>query len=385
MKKRIKIFLPLLTLLLLSLVMYGCGDAKENEISESGEPKKIIVSENAKEMQDDTPPLEFKGKEEFSLPKEVAKIIDYVDSDTLLVTGKENEGLEGRPYLYHAGSKKLSPLNDSNSKNQNFYDLSGDLSKILYSVDNDLFTFDITTKTNEKIKSLESGDDAFSFADFTGTKVFYYNYEKSSFNVKNLKTKDIKSLDITPLKDFGFSHDPISTPDNNNLYFAANIGKNNGIYKLNTTTMDEFRPELLLSKSNDGVITQFDFLDANTLLFSGDYNNKSGIYIYNLEKESITQLLEGFTDKEEGNRAVFYKLSKDKSKLLFDTVGTEINLANIYLATLENNSLSAEKLLYKDSNFHSAISISAWWSPDNTSFLINEAKDEGLKLIKYTL
>jgi hypothetical protein len=139
---------------------------------------------------------------------------------------------------------------------------------------------------------------------------------------------------------------------------------------------DEIKPVTRLD--NSLMVDSYDFLSPTSIIFSGEVNQQTGIYIKDLTKDEAKLLVAGGED-EEGRWTPTFKLSPDKRKILFDTpvqVGEEYK-TNVYVAEITEEELVNTARLIENGDLFAVISLSGNWSADSkTAYVFTHNKED---------
>ncbi|WP_339252458.1 hypothetical protein NSQ43_01505 [Sporosarcina sp. FSL W8-0480] len=270
-------------------------------------------------------------------------------------------------------------LYDVESKNQKkvmsapFYMLSEDEHRALSHVNEKFYVHDLQNGTK---KLIGEGPDEYLtyFGDSIGSKVIQVNYTSEEFSVEKtvLETDQKYSWDMNELFDTsgsnGLTLNTFQSSDEGIYIVGKSIKEGFGLYHL----LDNGDVEQVSSLEGITSMDRFQFLDEQTIIFNDEYKGKTGIYTLNLSTGDVTQLVAGGKDKE-GIWVPFYKLSPDKSKILFDTpvqVGKEYK-TNVYVAEFVEGQLSKPTLLMQNADLYAVISMTGYWSDDSSTAYIS--------------
>jgi Tol biopolymer transport system component len=122
-------------------------------------------------------------------------------------------------------------------------------------------------------------------------------------------------------------------------------------------------------------ITQIDIINnGNSILFSGNYNRETGIFVYDMINKSIKKVVKLDTACASVDSMTF-SLSPDKTKILYEV--PEINkhgYAKLYIAAIQKNDILENKLLYQNTpdNSISPSDLHVVWARDSKSFIACE-------------
>ncbi|HYK71657.1 MAG TPA: hypothetical protein VEV44_00790 [Pseudoneobacillus sp.] len=246
-------------------------------------------------------------------------------------------------------------------------EVSRDASRALIMNNDGVFVYNL--ESDKIVKVSQPMDSDFSFADPKGKYISFHNFDKSNYvfiNTTTLKKTELNYKKLFNLKDVSLSN----AIAYNDLFYISSQSPKDGyaIYKLSTDHQKEL--VLQLPHQNDH-IAYFEFLNDQTIIFNGSYNEESGIFIYDLEKQVVTKVVSGGVDSE-GTWTPFYSISPDGTKILFDTVVHEDDkfFNNIYLANIEGNKLSKSIQIIEKAQLPAVISLMAHWSEDSSTFYI---------------
>ncbi|KNF09216.1 hypothetical protein CLPU_4c02620 [Gottschalkia purinilytica] len=203
-----------------------------------------------------------------------------------------------------------------------------------------------------------------------------YNDSKSSFQAKSSVAiaKDEKTGETFDLVK-GYS---IKKIFNDKLYIDLSIGGKGGIYEVDF--QGNMKEVLVTEDTNKNFISQIDFLDNNKLLYSGEYQGNSGIFVYDISNKNITKLIAGIKT-EEGNSIPSYKLSPSKDKILIETLNKQYNneySTKIYAAEIiDGNLISPIKVLDNSKEeSYSILEVVSHWTENSNKAMIYRTRQE---------
>lgn len=162
---------------------------------------------------------------------------------------------------------------------------------------------------------------------------------------------------------FNNSLNYIKSQDGKKLYIYGTL-KSKGIYKLDIDNPE--KPELLAKfpREEDGIAFGFDILDDNKILFSGTYNDETGIFLYDIAKSSTIKLVSG-GQSEEGEWCPDYNVSPDKTKLLYGFPGSTPNKSHVYIAKLSDGKLLSKLCLLENADLQTIVSLASFWGRED--------------------
>ncbi|MFC5603662.1 TolB family protein [Sporosarcina koreensis] len=268
-------------------------------------------------------------------------------------------------YLYDVESKDEKKVMEAP-----FYLLSENEQRALSHVNEKFYVHDLQNGTK---KFVGEGTEEWStfFGDSKGSTVIQVKNTSEGFTVEKtvLETEQKFSWDIDELFDSNGMAINTFQSSEEGIYIAGNSLKEGyGLYHL----LDNGEVKQVSSLEGISSMGSFQFLDEQTIIFNEEYNGKTGIYTLNLSTGNVTQLVAGGKDKE-GIWVPFYKLSPDKSKILFDTpvqVGKEYK-TNVYVAEFVEGQLSKPTLLMQNADLYAVISMTGYWSDDSSTAYIS--------------
>ncbi|WP_342536066.1 hypothetical protein [Sporosarcina sp. FSL K6-3508] len=278
--------------------------------------------------------------------------------------------------------------------------------QLYFNQHNAMYKYDVESKKKEKVmgtpftsisddeqRAISHVNEKFYVHDFqNGTKKFignateewstYFGDAKGSSVIQVKDTSENFTVEKTVLEnDQKFSWDIDEVFDSNGIAINSFQSSEEGIYIAGNSLKEGYGLYHLLDNGDvkklsslEGVnsMARFQFLDEQTIIFNDEYKGKSGIYTLNLSTGDVTQLVAGGEDKE-GIWVPFYKLSPDKSKILFDTpvqVGKEYK-TNVYVAEFVEGKLTKPALLMQNAELFAVISETGYWSDDSSKAYIS--------------
>lgn len=256
-----------------------------------------------------------------------------------------------------------------------FYSISEDGNRALSFVDDKIYVIDFASK--EK-KVIGKGDkDHYYFADGAGKEIIYVDTNEGIqievLDIEKGKTKKWDLRDTFKLDNFALN---TIQRDKDGIYIVADSVKDEfGLYHLKNDDSIEVISDL---PKVDRSMDTYQFVDVETIIFNDTYDGKTGIYLMNVKTKVVTQLVAGGED-EEGVWVPFYKLSPDKSKILFDTpVQVEDGYkTNVYMAELKDGQVSNTLRIMENADLYTVISMSGYWSADSKTAYISTTKPGG--------
>lgn len=206
---------------------------------------------------------------------------------------------------------------------------------------------------------------------FLGDEVAYFDYSTQLLSVKNMEKGETASWDLSHYPDATISSIQRHGDD---VYLAARSEEDGfGIHRLGS------KGKITTVVNLDGKDTssiQFDILQNSSIIFSGHYKGKTGIYYWD-EKKNDVQLLVAGGESSEGIWGPSYNLSPDESKILFDTpvqIKDDFK-TNVYMAELVDGQLNNSVRIMENANLYSVITYSGDWSEDSKTAYITTVRD----------
>ena len=283
-------------------------------------------------------------------------------------------GFKGNNLFYNQNKATyhldLETMKKEKIADEPFYLLSENGKRALSLVNEKFYVLDFQTNTKQFIGT---GSEEYMtyFGDEEGSTVIQIIDKESDMVIEktNLATEQKTSWTISDMFEWdGLSISSFQTSSNGVYIVGNSLQEGYGFYHLTENgEMEQLSP---LEKIDS--IDRYHFLDEETIIFNDTYNGKSGIYTLNLKTEQVTQLVAGGED-EEGIWIPFYKLSPDKSKILFDApvqVGKEYK-TNVYIAELVNGKVSNPSLIMQNADLYAVISHTGYWSQDSNTVYIS--------------
>jgi hypothetical protein len=353
-----KITKGIICLSLAIVTLTGCGVVQ-------GQDKTVIVSDNVamRSSMDDaevavSKPQDIMVKEQMTY-RDLLGIWD----DQIYFT--KNEGLVRTDIT----SGKSVPVHNMPIK-----EMSKDGSKALSVNSQGIYVYDVIA--DKKVKLAGPTDYDVTFADPTGDYIAYWDSIRLSYvfiQTSSLDKKEVALSKLFNLKDFSFHKASIH---HHFIYLSVHQPKEgNAIYKI---TPDN-RKELVLSLPHkDDRIVRFDIINENLLVFNGTYNEESGIFFYQMDKQVVNKVVSGGKTAE-GTWTPFYSISPDGTKMLFDESAPEGEkfYTNVYIANIEANQLTRSIRIIEKAELPAVIDLLAYWKDDSSAFYIIRSKQLG--------
>lgn len=344
------------------LVLMSCTIAAGCSLQADATPKTVTISEDVK-LESSLIDGSIIAKHKGSIP---------IDEE-VLYTGFKGDQLffneDKATYQLDLATTKKEKMAD-----EPFYLLSENGKRALSLVDEEFYLLDFEKKTKQFIGN-GSDERKTYFGDEEGSTVIQVSgkYDELRVEKTHLSTKQKTTWTMTDIFEWDSLLASTFQTSSTGLYVIGKSIKDGfGFYHLS----EGGEIEQISPLENIESIHEYHFLDEETIIFNDSYKGKSGIYTLNLETEQITQLVAGGED-EEGIWTPFYKLSPDKTKILFDTpvqVGKEYK-GNVYIAELAKNQISNPSLLMQNADLFAVISYTGFWSEDsNTVFISTTAR-----------
>ncbi|MFJ7735397.1 TolB family protein [Lysinibacillus sp. NPDC097287] len=283
-------------------------------------------------------------------------------------------------HIYYTKNGTTNTLNldtqeESKLADQEFFALSENGNRALSRIDDQMYVLDFATKTEKLIE--EGSEEYLYFADDKGKEIYYVEFrDKFQVHVINVDSSEVETWDLTNiLKWDNFSLTSIKQDDEGIYVVGDSIENGFGLYHVN----HDGKMKTIANLTDIESMDHYDFIDSNKIIFNDTYKGKTGIYLLNLESNEVTQLVAGGKD-DEGIWTPFYKLSPDKSKILFDTpvqVGDEYK-GNVYMAELVNDQLVNTVRIMEQAELGSVIMNSGHWSSDSKTAYISTSKPRSM-------
>lgn len=209
---------------------------------------------------------------------------------------------------------------------------------------------------------------------FLDNDVFHHDFRTETIVRINPETNQRETWDMSRFENFSLSY---MSKENNQFYIAAENEKDGwGIYQLQE---DKIVGNVWTLPSKEDGISDFTMLDDGAVLFQGMVEGKDGIFYWDTQNNDVRKIISGGEDQE-GKWNSFYKLSPDKSKILYDMpvqIGDEYK-ANIYMAELIDGELINSTLIMENADLYGVISLSGGWSEDSaTAYVKTNSPKEG--------
>ncbi|MFE8699609.1 hypothetical protein ACFYKX_03110 [Cytobacillus sp. FJAT-54145] len=337
-------------------VLTGCGVFDTAQ----GEGKTIVIS-------DDVALQSTMEDAEVSLSKpEKVSLNEKITYQQLLGVANEELYFVKNNSLYQSDLAGINPVKIEDIEVK---ELSKNHKKALSVENGKIKLYNLDTNEVVDLGNYKENDGDVGFADQEGNYICYYSFSTNNYILIDTETKKEKSLDFKKLfnkKDFSFERPTIYK---DSIYLSTHTGKDGtALYKV---SFDQ-KKEMILGFPHKGdQIARYDFLNDDTIIFNGTYNEESGIYVYNIKDQEINKIVSGGTDSE-GTWTPFYSLSPDGKKLLFDTVVREDDkfFNNVYLAMLEDGKLTRNIRILEKAELPAVIALLGSWSEDSSTFFI---------------
>lgn len=279
-------------------------------------------------------------------------------------------------HIYYTKNGATNTLNlhtqaESKLADQEFFALSENGNRALSRIDDRMYVLDFATKTEKLIE--EGSEEYLYFADDEGKEIFYVEFrDKFQIHVINVDSSEVETWDLTNIfKWDNFSLSSIKKGDKGIYVVGDSIENGYGLYHLN----HDRELKTISNLTDIESMNQYDCIDSTKIIFNDFYKGKTGVYLLNLESNEVTQLVAGGKSAE-GIWTPSYKLSPDKSKILFGTsvqVGDEYK-NNIYMAELVDDQLVNTVRIMENVDLGAVISYSGHWSSDSKTAYISTSK-----------
>lgn len=342
----------ILALMISSTIAAGCS------LKADATPKTVTISEDVK-LESSLTDSNIIAAHEGSIP--IDEKVQYT-------------GFKGNQ-LYFNEKKATYQLDLTTMKKEKvadkpFYLLSEDGKQALSLVDEKFYVLDFEKQTKLFIGNGSNEYETY-FGDEEGSTVIQVIRKKDKLIVEktNLSTEEKTAWTITDIFEWDSLLASTFQTSSTGLYVVGkSIKEGFGFYHV--TESGEIEQLSLLE--NIDSIDGYQFIDEETIIFNDSYKGKTGVYTLNLTTEQVTQLVAGGED-EEGIWTPFYKLSPDKTKMLFDTpvqVGDGYK-GNVYIAELAKGQISNPSLIMQNADLYAVISYTGYWSEDSNSVFIS--------------
>jgi hypothetical protein len=230
-----------------------------------------------------------------------------------------------------------------------------------------IFVYDV--EADKSVKLTGPTDHDVTFADPKGDYISYWDSIRLSYvfiHTSSLEKKEVAMGKLFNLRDFSINEASIH---NHFIYLSVHQPKQgNAIYKITPAN----KKELVLSlPQKEDRIVRFDIINDNLLVFNGTYNEESGIFFYQMDKQVVNKVVSGGKTTE-GTWTPFYSISPDGTKLLFDESAPEGSkfYTNVYIAHIESNQLTRSIRIIEKAELPAVIDLLAYWKVDSSAFYI---------------
>jgi len=345
------------SLVLASSLLAGCGAANAGDMK--------VLSSNVKEQ---------------SLAQESMLQVVKKESHVIPVTAEYN-GISSNAVFFNENGKTMKYDLTTKATEQlgdlEFYDLSSNGQRALARDGVDTYVLDFPS--GEKYFVGSGGEDyEYYFADDEGKNVFYVegNVSTRVVHLIGVDTATVQnwSLDQYDLNNFTINGAVLGV---DGAYATIYDGQKDELYKLG------FDGEIVKVNDLEGfdTIGHFHFLNESTIIFNDMYEGQSGIYTLNLQTNEVVQLVAGGED-DEGIWVPFYRLSPDKTKILFDMpvqVGKEYK-SNVFVGNLTDKGVTDISNVMVSADLFAVIDSVARWSEDSTTVSIATNVDREIEI-----
>ncbi|MWC30949.1 hypothetical protein [Paenibacillus sp. MMS18-CY102] len=201
---------------------------------------------------------------------------------------------------------------------------------------------------------------------FTGEIGVLYVADTASGELLTVKLHDYFELDQT-----SYSYDEEIQIHDDGLYIRIGGTKvKTGLYKI---TIQDKLPKAKLLIDSEG-IGLYHPLPNGRLIFDGEYDHKSGIFIYNEATAQFTTLISKPVDEQNPVRVGYsYSLSPDEQQLLVHDVEHE----TISHWELESTQLANQKIILQGYPLYAIIPQLTFWNNDSKIFYIQLIYNNG--------
>ncbi|MGG7164344.1 hypothetical protein [Clostridium ihumii] len=218
----------------------------------------------------------------------------------------------------------------------------------------------LTFKINKGVEKNEIEKDIVSFKNRYKVKLNKDNVVE----VKDNETKNKKySIEKIQMKD-KYIKNKFCTNNGSDIFFLGyDEDKNMGIMKTNLSGKI-FKVIELKSKDN---IDNFYLLQNESIIFSGIYNNESGVFYYNSQNKEISKMLNG--------KNIIFTISPDERKIVYSILESK-NKLNLYGAKFNENKLLKNDLIYENVSRKSLNLNDSKWNVNSKILLIKKDKSD---------
>jgi hypothetical protein len=258
-------------------------------------------------------------------------------------------------------------------KGRPFQEMSKDGRRAFYVDDAGIYVYHVDT--DKIVRVADSTTNSVTFADPKGEYIAYFDSTDLSYVFIHTVTFEKKKVDMQvqfPVSVYSIAG---GTVYKDKIYMSfQHPEEGTAIYKLSAN-----QKELILSfPHKEDRMVQFHIINDQLLVFNGTYNEESGIFFYEIDKQVVQKVVSGGKTTE-GIWLPFYSISPDGTKILFDESAPEDGhfYTNVYLANIAGNQLSKSIRIIERAQFPAVISMLAHWKADSSAFYIPKSKQLG--------
>jgi hypothetical protein len=224
----------------------------------------------------------------------------------------------------------------------------------------ELYLHDLVNKKMKVLKNAAPVENR-----FLDNEVFYRYFTTEKIVQVNPETNDSKTWDMSEFEKYSLDY---MEKQNGITYIAAESKKDGyGIYQL--LENEKVKHVLSVPKASD--ISDFSMLADDSIIFQGTVEEKDGVFHWDKQDDNVQKIISAGEDQE-GKWISFYKLSPDKSKILYDMpvqVGG-LYKSNVYMAELVDGELVNSTRIMENADLYSTISFSSGWNNDSKTVYI---------------
>lgn len=222
----------------------------------------------------------------------------------------------------------------------------------------------------------------YDFANAEGNEIASFNDKTNTVTLENVETNKVKTWNMNG---FDYTSAFYVKKVENDLFLLASSEKDGyGVYQLK----DQGKIEHITHISGIGAglhPLEVNFLKNNTMLFNGQVDTKSGVFLLDLATGHLEALVpEGVDIEDEWPSFPAYNLSPDESKIIFSTsvqVGDAYK-SNVYIGEIADGKLvnTIKMLEHTDLYAGTPISGSGSWSKDSKTVYIETVGENEMNL-----
>lgn len=232
---------------------------------------------------------------------------------------------------------------------------------------------EILDKRREPYKALLSKDQMMinRFADAEGRYAVFSTQVGVLHIVDSVsgKMSTIRLEEVLDANTYSYEHELQVT--DGALYMKMSIGEGaqSSLYKIN---LEQPQFERIIA-SEEYSIGSFHTLANGSIIFDGQYKNEDGIYIYDPATEKFTTVISK-RDADLSRYTYAFSLSPDEKRILIHDL---VDKDEISSAELKEGKLLNKITVMKGYSLHALIWLLAYWNPDDASFYVKLAYEDG--------